>query len=188
MNAIEYRTLHGRKVQECTWCGKDTGHKVKLWCEGTECLKAFIQNVRIQTLETTKKAPREYTVVPERWHVPYDDQDIRDFEAMKDEEDVTIAQRMRRTQGGIKYCRRMIETGGFRRIRAFRVSTAFSLDGHGKAWAPEEDQELIRLKGEGWGYKRLRWRFRRTRDSIRSRWRELRGQGRDTRRGEFDAR
>ena len=54
--------------------------------------------------------------------------------------------------------------------------------GYGARWSEEEDGELLSLKAAGFGYKRLTAHFPgRTRDAIRSRHRELRGQGRDTR-------
>jgi len=54
--------------------------------------------------------------------------------------------------------------------------------GYGARWSEEEDGELLSLKAAGFGYKRLTAHFPgRTRDAIRSRYRELRGDGRSTR-------
>lgn len=55
---------------------------------------------------------------------------------------------------------------------------------YGDRWSQEEDGELLSLKSRGYGYKSLVNMFSgRTRDAIRSRYRELIGQGRETRRG-----
>lgn len=52
----------------------------------------------------------------------------------------------------------------------------------GDRYAPQEDEIIYTMISEGKGYKTIAAALCRTRDSVRSRWRELTGQGRETRR------
>lgn len=52
----------------------------------------------------------------------------------------------------------------------------------GDRWTDWEDEEMSQMKCNGCGYKRIAHTLDRTRDAVRSRWRELIGQGRETRR------
>jgi len=67
-------------------------------------------------------------------------------------------------------------------LSAGRSKFATTATGYGARWSEEEDGDLLSLKASGFGYKRLTTHFPgRTRDAIRSRWRELQGEGRATR-------
>ena len=52
---------------------------------------------------------------------------------------------------------------------------------NGERWSEEEDGALSQMKCNGCGYKRIARTLDRTRDAVRSRWRELTGDGRATR-------
>lgn len=52
----------------------------------------------------------------------------------------------------------------------------------GDRWTEEEDETMSQMKCNGCGYKRIAATLDRTRDAVRSRWRELTGDGRDMRR------
>lgn len=52
----------------------------------------------------------------------------------------------------------------------------------GDWYTPYEDEYILTSKSHGVGYKRIGHEINRTRDSVRSRYRELIGEGRDTRR------
>lgn len=52
----------------------------------------------------------------------------------------------------------------------------------GDPYSPHEDEYLLSSKNHGKGYKTIGNELNRTRDSVRSRYRELIGEGRDTRR------
>ncbi len=52
----------------------------------------------------------------------------------------------------------------------------------GERWTDWENDMLETMKSQGYGYKRISQVLDRTRDAVRSRWRELIGQGRETRR------
>jgi hypothetical protein len=51
----------------------------------------------------------------------------------------------------------------------------------GERWTDEETEALEQMKASGLGYKRIAAVLDRTRDAVRSRWRELIGEGRQTR-------
>ena len=51
----------------------------------------------------------------------------------------------------------------------------------GERWTEAESEALEQMKAGGCGYKRIASVLDRTRDAVRSRWRELIGEGRSTR-------
>lgn len=53
---------------------------------------------------------------------------------------------------------------------------------HGDPYSSYEDEYILSSKNHGKGYKCIGHELNRTRDSVRSRYRELIGEGRDTRR------
>lgn len=53
---------------------------------------------------------------------------------------------------------------------------------NGDWWTAWEDDEMMSMKSQGYGYKRISAVLDRTRDAVRSRYREMIGQGRETRR------
>jgi len=192
VNAIEYRTLHGRKAQECTWCGKDTGHKARSWCEGSRCMAAFIAENPTQPRPTPRKpkgnggglpAYREAQGLPENWGEKWADLDAEKALSIYGRQ---YPESLGRTLGGVEYIRSKASKpiGAFRIFKFERVSRfQRAVTGHGSRWSGDDDCDLLSLKASGFGYKRLTEHFPgRTRDAIRSRWRELQGQGRNTRR------
>jgi len=192
MNATEYRALHGRKVQECTWCGKDTGHKARSWCEGSRCMASFIAENPPQPKPPTRKprgnggglpAYREAQGLPENWGERWQDSDAAVAVGIHGRQH---PEALGRTLGGVEYIRSKVTkpSGAFRVFR-FEHASRFQrvVSGHGSRWSEDDDCDLLSLKSSGFGYKRLTEHFPgRTRDAIRSRWRELQGQGRGTRR------
>ena len=52
---------------------------------------------------------------------------------------------------------------------------------NGERWSEEENDTLSQMKCNGCGYKRISRALDRTRDAVRSRWREMIGDGRATR-------
>lgn len=62
-----------------------------------------------------------------------------------------------------------------------RLPPAKGYTGHGEWWSEEMMEDLLSLHSQGYGYKTLANHFDRTRDAVRSKLRELRGDGRETR-------
>jgi hypothetical protein len=55
---------------------------------------------------------------------------------------------------------------------------------NGERWSEEENDLLSQMKCNGCGYKRISRTLDRTRDAVRSRWREMIGDGRANRYGD----
>lgn len=68
-----------------------------------------------------------------------------------------------------------------RALTACRRPPKRGYTGHGEWWSEEMMDDLLSLHSQGYGYKTLAQYFDRTRDAVRSKLRELNGNGRDTR-------